>query len=213
MPQELQVKLLRVLQEKQFYRVGGNRAIPMDTRIIAATNRDMASMVSRGRFRADLYYRLNVVSINIPALRERIEDIPELAQGYLKAFALKYKKPVPELDPEVMVRFMQHSWPGNIRELRNTVERLMILAEGNVITTDLLPESFFEDGKTAPAPRPSDGSAMIREASEKERVRRAMQKTFGNKSAAAKLLGISRVTLYNRLKKYFPDGKEWGMGS
>ncbi|RYL93507.1 PAS domain S-box protein [Sporolactobacillus sp. THM7-4] len=206
MPLELQVKLLRVLQDKQFYRVGGNEPIPIDTRIIAATNRSLEAMIAAGRFRADLYYRLNVVAIKIPPLRERIEDIPELTQICMKSFAVKYRKPVPRLDPEVMVRFMQNPWPGNIRELRNTVERLIILAEGDVITKDLLPDGLFEGSESRQTKREADiRPASIQEATEKEKIRRALQITFGNKSAAARMLGISRVTFYNRMRKYFPD--------
>lgn len=202
MPLELQVKLLRVLQEKQFFRVGGNKPIPVELRVIAATNRDLEKMIADGLFRPDLYYRLNVVSITIPPLRDRIEDIPELVQVYLKDFSLKYKKPVPVLDPEVMVLFLKYSWQGNIRQLRNTVERMMILADDDVITKDLLPDDFAK-GVGAGSELPAMGNtAAFTGESEKEKLGRALKKTYGNKSAAAKLLGISRVTLYHRLKKY-----------
>ncbi|WP_353948430.1 sigma 54-interacting transcriptional regulator [Sporolactobacillus sp. Y61] len=209
MPMELQVKLLRVLQDNKFYRVGGNRPIPMNTRIIAATNRDLEQMIAQGQFRADLYYRLNVVSIRIPSLRERIEDIPELVQIYMKRFALKYKKRVPVLDPEVMVRFIQYPWPGNIRELSNTLERLIILSEKNRITKHLLPEAFYKDEKVNQKNEPAlvqARSQKITEVSDKVKIRDALQRTYGNKAAAARLLGISRATLYNYLKKYFPNG-------
>ncbi|OLS40085.1 sigma-54-dependent Fis family transcriptional regulator [Bacillus sp. MRMR6] len=198
LPLELQVKMLRVLQEKQYYRVGGTSPIPVDVRIIAATNRDLEKMVEEGRFREDLYYRLNVVSISIPPLRDRIEDLPELVQLFLQEFSLKYKKPVPAIDPEVMVAFMHFPWNGNIRQLKNTIERMMILADDNQITSLLLPAGLF---KNIQAPQMTIFQETIG-GNERSKVVQAMQKTYGNKSAAAKLLGMSRVTLYNKLKKY-----------
>lgn len=200
MPLELQVKLLRVLQEKQFYRVGGTEPIPLDVRIIAATNRDPEEMIEAGRFRPDLYYRLNVVSIRIPSLRERMEDIPELVQLYLNEFSLKYSKPVPELDPEVMYRFINHDWAGNVRQLRNMIERIMILTDGETIQTHHLPSNFTKtDGSRITSP-PSLQPPVSD--SEELRIRDALTTTYGNKSAAAKLLGISRATLYNKMRKY-----------
>lgn len=202
MPLDLQVKLLRVLQEKQFYRIGGTKPIPVDVRIIAATNRDLEKMVSEGTFRQDLYYRLNVVSIHIPPLRERIEDIPELIQLYLKEFSIKYKKPTPTIDPEVMYRFMENPWEGNIRQLRNTIERIMILVDEETITPHHLPAPFNQK-PTMVIPRlEREDPVPLSHLSEKEKIQYALQKTYGNKSAAAKLLGISRMSLYNKLKKY-----------
>jgi transcriptional regulator with PAS, ATPase and Fis domain len=199
MPMELQVKLLRVLQEKKYYRVGGNQAIPMNVRIIAATNQNLKKLIAEKRFRADLYYRLNVVSIRIPSLRERIEDIPQLVQIYLHTFAVKYQKPIPKIDPDVMVRLLQYDWPGNIRELRNTIERLMILLDGERVTDALLPDLLTgsDDSSSHAKLPPNHLSQKI----DREMIQTALTKTFGNKSAAAKLLGISRATLYNRLKK------------
>lgn len=200
MPLDLQVKLLRVLQEKRYYRVGGTEPIPLDVRIIAATNRDLEEMIEAGRFRSDLYYRLHVVSIRIPPLRERMEDIPELIQLCLNEFSLKYSKPIPELDPEVMYRFIHHDWPGNVRQLRNIIERIMILTDGETIRPHHLPNQFMKrkkDGTTSP---PSLHSPVAD--SEEMRIRNALKTTYGNKSAAAKLLGISRATLYNKIRKY-----------
>ncbi|WP_243292447.1 sigma 54-interacting transcriptional regulator [Bacillus sp. FJAT-47783] len=202
MPLDLQVKLLRVLQEKQFYRIGGTKPIPVDVRIIAATNRDLEKMVSEGTFRQDLYYRLNVVSIHIPPLRERMEDIPELVQLYLNEFSIKYKKPIPTIDPEVMYRFMEDPWKGNIRQLRNTIERIMILADEETITPSHLPQSFQQQANKEVQPPKKEEQFMVSHPSEKEKIQYVLQKTYGNKSAAAKLLGVSRVTLYNKMKKY-----------
>lgn len=202
MPLELQVKLLRVLQEKQFYRVGGTKPIPVDVRIIAATNRDLEKMVSDGAFRQDLYYRLNVVSIPIPPLRERMEDIPELIQLYLKEFSIKYKKPIPNIDPEVMYLFMENSWDGNIRQLRNTIERIMILADEDTITPKHLPTQFHKPSPITTNHLIHEETLSLSKSSEKDEIQYALQKTYGNKSAAAKLLGISRMTLYNKIKKY-----------
>lgn len=197
LPLELQVKLLRVLQEKQYYRVGGIQPIPVDVRIVSATNRDLEKLIKDGQFREDLYYRLNVVSIPIPPLRERIEDLPELVQLFLQESALKYKKPIPDIDPEVMVTFMHSSWSGNIRQLKNTIERLLILADDNRITSAQLPNDLVRREYQTPLQERDNVPA-----DERSKLIQALKKTYGNKMAAAKLLGISRVTLYNKLKKY-----------
>jgi sigma-54 dependent transcriptional regulator, acetoin dehydrogenase operon transcriptional activator AcoR len=198
LPLELQVKLLRVLQEKQYYRVGGTEPISINLRIIAATNRDLEKMVEEGLFREDLYYRLNVVVVPLPPLRERIEDLPELVQLFLKEFSLKYDKPVPVVAPEVMVNFMHYPWNGNIRQLKNTVERMMILADDNMITVAELPTTLFKS-KMQPT------ANVLREEpyeDERSKIVQVLQQTYGNKSAAAKMLGWSRVTLYNKMRKY-----------
>lgn len=198
LPLELQVKLLRVLQEKQYYRVGGNEPIPIDVRIIAATNRDLEKMVEEGLFREDLYYRLNVVVVPLPPLRDRIEDLPELVQLFLKEFSLKYDKPIPVVAPEVMVNFMHYPWNGNIRQLKNTVERMLILADDNMITVAELPTALFKN-KIQPTVN------VLREETyedERSKIVKVLQQTYGNKSAAAKMLGWSRVTLYNKMRKY-----------
>src|SRR5579875_1941263 len=197
MPLELQVKLLRVLQEKQYYRVGGTEPIPIDVRILSATNRDLEKMVEEGLFREDLYYRLNVVTIPIPPLRDRKEDIPELVQLFLKEFSIKYQKPVPAIAPEVMVAFMHYPWNGNIRQLRNIIERAMIFTDDNEIKLEQLPKELFAKNHS---------NLLIEtelpEEDEKTRIMNALKQTYGNKSAAAKILNISRVTLYNKMRKY-----------
>ncbi|KMK74412.1 sigma-54 interaction domain-containing protein [Alkalihalobacillus pseudalcaliphilus] len=208
MPLELQVKLLRVIQEKQYYRVGGTESIPFDVRIISATNRNIEQMVQDGLFREDLYYRLNVISIQIPSLRERLEDVPALVQLFLKEFSFKYSIPAPQIDSEVMYAFMQHNWQGNIRQLRNTVERLVILgSDTDKIEAKHLPAHFLEKN-FVPTNQPGQPPATV-EAEErhhtqltKEQLLKALEKTYGNRSAAAKLLGISRATLYNKMKKF-----------
>lgn len=221
LPLDLQVKLLRVLQERKFYRVGGNTSIPLDVRIISATNRSLGTMISDGTFRQDLYYRLNVVSIEIPPLRDRIEDIPELIQLFVREFSNKYRRPIPVLDPEVMYIFLHHPWHGNIRQLRNTIEHMIILADEEVIHPNHLPPGFLYQeqhekrpvnrlyGLEREAQKRPDGSggtpdliASLAGQDERNTIQQTLRTTFGNKSAAAKILGISRVTLYNKIKKY-----------
>jgi transcriptional regulator with PAS, ATPase and Fis domain len=204
LPLELQVKLLRVLQEKKFYRVGGNKPIPFDVRIISATNRNLEDMIRDGKFRQDLYYRLNVVSIYIPSLQERIEDIPELTQLFLSEFAHKYRCPIPTIDHEVMYIFLHYSWAGNIRQLRNTIEHMVILADEIIIRPHHLPPGFVEDNNDQyldiPQPFKAKSATIVED--DRNLIRESLEKTYGNKTAAARLLGISRVTLYNKIRKY-----------
>ena len=142
----LQVKLLRVLQEHSFERIGGVKSIKVDIRVIAATNQDLETMVRQGKFREDLYYRLNVIPIRIPPLRERVTDIPLLVNHFLQEFGKKKKKPVKRLAPKAMELLVRYSWPGNVRELENLVERLVILSEGDVVEVEDLPQRFRETG-------------------------------------------------------------------
>ncbi|WP_078428314.1 sigma-54 interaction domain-containing protein [Alkalihalobacterium alkalinitrilicum] len=200
MPLEVQVKLLRVLQEKQYYRVGGTNPLPTDVRIIAATHRDLERMIEEGSFREDLFYRLNVISIFVPPLKERKEDIPELIQLFLQEFSIKYKTPIPEIDPEVMYMFLQHPWQGNVRQLRNIIERLIISADENVrIEPKHLPQNFVK--QLLPTIELNETSIPPTLENDNEIVH-ALKLTYGNKTAAAKLLGISRATLYNRMKNF-----------
>lgn len=208
LPLEMQVKLLRALQERQFYRIGGTEPIQVDVRILAATNRDLELMVADGKFREDLYYRLNVVNLEIPALREHVEDIPELIQLFSREIAQQYNKPVPRFGPEVIVTLMNYVWPGNIRQLRNLIERLIILVDGEWVLRDHLPSNIraprldTQEPKPAlPSPPQSIVSAHLEE-SELEQIRTALETTYGNKAAAAKLLGISRGTLYNKMRRF-----------
>lgn len=218
LPLELQVKLLRALQERQFYRVGGTEPITVNTRIVAATNRQLEQMVADGRFREDLYYRLNVFSLEIPPLRERREDLPELVQIFIHEYSVAHDHSVPRIAPEVMHALFEYNWPGNIRQLRNVIERLSILQENGVILPEHLPSVIrsqtehahtplggaYAQTATTPVPLSSRpiSSPIISPATEKERILAALERTYGNKKAAAELLGISRGTLYNKMKKF-----------
>lgn len=206
LPLDMQVKLLRVLQERQFYRVGGTEPIQVDVRIVAATNRNLEERITEGEFRSDLFYRLNVVNVEVPSLRERVEDIPELVQLFTREFALQHGKPIPNFEPEVIVSLMNYSWPGNIRQLRNIIERLVILTDDEVIRRDHLPSTIQvprANLETASLVQPlfvRDDSKP--EESEIQQIQKALQTTYGNKAAAAKLLGVSRGTLYNKMRKH-----------
>ncbi|MFF0829475.1 sigma-54 interaction domain-containing protein [Brevibacillus sp. NPDC003359] len=221
LPLELQVKLLRALQERQFYRVGGTEPITVNTRIVAATNRQLEQMVADGRFREDLYYRLNVFSLEIPPLRERREDLPELVQIFIHEYSVAHDHSVPRISPEVMQALFEYHWPGNIRQLRNVIERLSILQENGVILPEHLPSvirSHAEPihvsvltpiGGTYAQPTPTPTSIIrpsiappSQPVNEKERILAALERTYGNKKAAAELLGVSRGTLYNKMKKF-----------
>jgi len=199
LPFDLQVKLLRVLQEKSYYRLGGNKPIAINVRVITATNRNLERMVENGQFREDLFYRLNVISLYIPPLRERQGDIPELLSLFLQEFSSKYGTPVPRISKEVVSTLVQEEWRGNIRQLRNVAERLIILTgEEEVIELRHLPGMFNK-----PVKKPEEEQINTPpNFSEEETIRAALQKTYNNKSAAAKLLGISRATLYNKMLKY-----------
>lgn len=214
LPLELQVKLLRALQERQFYRVGGTEPITVNTRIVAATNRQLEQMIADGRFREDLYYRLNVFSLEIPPLRERPEDLPELVQIFIQEYSVVHEQTVPRIAPEVMQALSDYSWPGNIRQLRNVIERLSILQENGVIQPEHLPSTirsqhsveavpaYAPPVQPRPMPQPLYAPAPGLAGTEKERITAALERTYGNKKAAAELLGISRGTLYNKMKKY-----------
>jgi PAS domain S-box-containing protein len=206
LPLDMQVKLLRVLQERQFYRVGGTDPIRVDVRIIAATNRNLEERIGEGAFREDLFYRLNVVQIEIPPLRERAEDIPELVQLFTREFALQHGKPIPRFEPEVIVTLMNYSWPGNIRQLRNVIERLVILTDDDLISREHLPSSIQVpriETESAPVLAPViSKEEPVRTDTELQRIQQVLRTTYGNKAAAARLLGVSRGTLYNKMRKY-----------
>jgi DNA-binding NtrC family response regulator len=199
---ELQVKLLRFLQEREIERVGGTRPIPVDTRIIAATNRDLEQAMRAGHFRADLYYRLNVVAITLPPLRERRDDIPALAHFYVQRFAAETKKPVTSLAPEVQERFLAYPWPGNVRELANVIERAVVLGTGPQITLQDLPPALLDaPPRAAPIPSPlSYHAATV--AFQRELLRQALAQAQGNHTAAAQSLGLQR-TYFHRLLHSF----------
>jgi len=205
----VQAKLLRVLQERTFERVGGEKTIKVDVRIIAATNRDLLKEAQEGRFREDLYYRLSVFPISIPPLRERGEDIPNLADYFLKK--LSNYGPKKSLSQEVLTRLMAYDWPGNVRELENVVERMVIISQGAVIGLDGLSilnnPSKVEKG-ALPFVLPPEGVSL--EELEKSFLQQAMEQTGGNQSQAAKKLGLSRHAFLYRLEKYGID-PHWGI--
>ena len=194
-PLHLQAKLLRAIQNRSIVRVGGNESKPINIRLICATNMDLEQLVREGRFREDLYYRINTVHIALPALRERKEDIVPLAQMFLERFAEKYHRPLTGIAPDAAAMLTEGRWSGNIRELQNCIEKAVILSEGSELTAkDIQLESAAKPvGTTIKA---------VSEAEEERLVREAMDRTDGNISAAAKMLGVSRPTLYAKLKKY-----------
>ena len=203
----MQAKLLRVIQEREFQRVGGESVISVDVRIIAATHRDLAAEVKAGRFREDLYYRLNVVSLTIPPLRKRDGDIPLLVQHFADKYAAKNRKHVKGITPEAMDRLIRHPWPGNVRELENTLERAVILMCGEFVSERELPMTLAAG--SGPAPRPETASSMAGRPLaelEKEAILATLRETGGNKSETARRLGINRKTLHLKLKNYGLDG-------
>ena len=196
MPLDVQAKLLRVLQEREVIRIGGSRAIPIDVRVIAASNRDMKDAITHRQFREDLFYRLNVLGIAIPALRERIEDIPALAHHFLKRYATALGKPLFQISEPALRQMKDYPWPGNIRELENTIERLVNLADEHEISNfDLAP---------VPVPSTRRERAPVKTLHEHERdIIAATLSRFGdNVTRAAAALDISRVTLYGRIREY-----------
>jgi DNA-binding NtrC family response regulator len=192
----IQVHLLRALEEKKITRIGSNEEVPVDVRIITATNRDLRAMVMEGEFREDLYYRLKVVAINLPPLKERREDILPLADHFLKKYAQENKKDIRNLSPEVIEFMLNYSWPGNVRELENLIEHGVILSKTNAITMAELPTDIVH-------PVPAEEQTI--EAVTRSHVFNVLQETKGNITKAADILGIRRMTLYNKLKKYNCD--------
>jgi DNA-binding NtrC family response regulator len=201
----LQAKLLRVLEERRFRRVGGTRDISVDIRIVAATNKDLRAAVQDGSFRKDLYYRLQVVTITIPPLRERREDIPLLARHFLEHFSREFRKRPPRLTAEVERLLVGYDWPGNVRELRNVIERAMILADGGDLSPgDLAPEiATHAPDLSRETPRYAlPAAGIVFEDVERDFVRQALELTHGNQTRAARLLGLTRDELRYRVKKF-----------
>lgn len=190
----LQAKLLAVLQNREITRIGSNQTIPVDIRLICATNKDLPALVTKGLFREDLLYRINTIQIEVPPLRERGEDILALADFFLKKYAWKYDKPSLKFNHQAQEKLMKYSWPGNIRELEHSVEKAVILSENNILKAD---DFFLKPIGTAK----SDGDTLNLDEMEKRFILRALEKNPGNVSAAADQLGITRQTLYNKLKK------------
>ncbi|HOX45756.1 MAG TPA: sigma-54 dependent transcriptional regulator [Myxococcota bacterium] len=214
LPLGLQVKLLRVLQEDEIRRVGENRPRKVDVRILAATIRDLGAEVAAGRFREDLFYRLNVLMVKIPALRERPEDIPVLVEHFLQRCNAKLHTAVRGVEPAAMKLLVDYAWPGNVRELENLIERAVILCEGEVITPELLTDRVRAALPSAAAVLPP-GQISIKKtvrAIEEELIRRALAETHGNRTRAARLLEISHRTLLYKLKDYHIEADAFAQG-
>ena len=197
----MQVKLLRVLQEREIVRVGGEEVIKIDVRVIAATNKELLREIQAGRFREDLYYRLNVVTLHVPPLRERREDIPLIAQHFLTLFAEKNHKNIKGFTPRAMDRLLKYNWPGNVRELMNAVERGVVLSRSEYLDEEEF-SLVLQDQPRSAEPPVLHITAPSLDAVEKETILRALETSGGNKSEAARRLGITRRTLHLKLKKY-----------
>ncbi len=194
-PLTTQVKLLRVLQEKEIERVGDHKSISVDVRFITATNRDLSQLMARGEFREDFFYRINVVPINLPPLRERAEDIPILAQGFMDRLSARTGKPIEGFSAKSLRIFLNYTWPGNVRELKNAIEYAFVLCGQGVIEPEHLPERIRGNGAPVKTASVKSGD------SEREELIRALKQADGNQSRVARLLGVSRMTVYNRIKK------------
>jgi two-component system response regulator PilR (NtrC family) len=204
-PIETQSKLLRVMQEKEFMRLGGIETIRVDVRIIAATNADLEAAVHQGQFREDLFYRLHVITIGLPPLRKRTEDIPLLAQHFLAHYARENEKPIREIAPQAMQLLLDYPWPGNVRELENVVERAVVLSTGEMLGVDLLPPSVRQpESVLLPPPSlPSNGFSFKDAVSEYERqlIIKALQSSGGVQKRAAELLQVKPTTLHEMMKR------------
>ncbi|MEW5726096.1 MAG: sigma 54-interacting transcriptional regulator, partial [Thermodesulfobacteriota bacterium] len=209
-----QAKILRILQERKFERVGGHKTISVDVRVIAATNQDLTQAIKAGQFREDLYYRLNVIPIHLPPLRERREDIPLLAEELLAEIAAESGRPPKKFSPAALAALATHDWPGNVRELRNLIERLVILTPGEILDLDDLPEPLLSAGRRSPLPGRAEPSRAAgtwevpdqgnlkeaRESFERSYILAKLAESQGNISATAERLGLERSHLYKKLK-------------
>lgn len=200
-----QVKLLRVLQEQQFERVGGTEPITVDIRIITATNKNLMDEVEANRFREDLYYRLNVVPVQLPSLRDRREDIPPLAEYFLKFYAEKNHREIRQILPDALDAMMRYDWPGNVRELENTVERGVIIARSEYLTSEELPPNMRKISESTTGYDSSVTVGSTIKEMEKEFIVRTLVSVAGNRTRAAKILGITRKTLQNKMREYKLD--------
>jgi transcriptional regulator with PAS, ATPase and Fis domain len=198
MPVGPQAKLLRVLQQKEIHPLGAPAPVRVDVRIVAATHRDLELLVREGRFRQDLYYRLNVIAVRIPPLRERPEDLAPLVAHFLNKHGQRLGRSRCTVAPEVMERLGRHSWPGNVRELENVIERALVLGRGDVIRIGDLPEPLLGPVVNKDA----SGEVRLLAEVEKEQIVKALHSARGNKTAAARLLGLDRKTLYRKLEAY-----------
>ena len=206
-----QAKILRILQEKKFERVGGNKLIDMDVRVLAATNKDLEQEMEAGRFRQDLYYRLHVIPLRVPPLRDRKEDIPFLAQRFLEDFAVKEGQRPKIVTSGAMEKLMAHDWPGNVRELKNIIERLIILTPSNEIKADDIPELNMKTESSAAAPELSTAGDSLRDARldfERQFIIKKLEEFDGNISKTAEAIGLERSNLHKKLKAMKVPTKE-----
>jgi two-component system response regulator HydG len=198
LPPAMQAKLLRTLQERQVRRVGSTRSIEVDVRLIAATNHDLNALVGKGRFREDLYFRINVISIDVPPLVEHPEDIPLLVQHFLERYAAEHGRPAPAMSPEAFKAIMSYEWPGNVRELENAIERAVALSTGDAIQPGDLPGSVT--GKQNGLVKAGPDESMTLRRLEDRYILEVLERTGGNRVRAAQILGVDRKTLYRKLK-------------
>ncbi len=205
-PLDMQAKLLRVIQDKTFTRIGGTKVMTVDVRIVAATNKNLYEETRNNNFREDLYYRLNVLRIRVPSLRERPGDLPLLVGHFVKKISCHLGRPCPDVDPEVLEILRKHSWSGNVRELENVIERAIILTSSGLVAPSSLPRYLFaavpKNGRTGCPDIEPEGEIPKLEQLEREEIRKALYKCEGNVSHCSKLLGISRNTLYRKMKRY-----------
>ncbi len=201
MPPQMQVQLLRVLQEKTVIRVGGTKEIPVDVRLLAATNRPLKQEITKGSFREDLYYRLNVFTLRLPPLRERRDDLPLFCRYFVDKYSRQFDKEVTHISPAAMHRINAYPFPGNVRELENIIERAVVLSDGPVIMPEHLPKRLQEPDLHAARNSPSGQFATLAEL-EREHISKVLEYTQGNKSQAARMLGIDRVSLWRKIKRF-----------
>ena len=206
MPLGMQPKILRVLQEREIERVGGIKPVAIDIRIVAATNKDLGEVAKAGRFREDLFFRLNVVNIHLPPLREHREDIPALSRFFLKQYAEKFNRRLSQLGDQAQAWLLRQRWPGNVRELENVIQRAVVLTEGDVLDLDDLQEAVHAYGDAVPEEvgtgRLRERLATVNSNVEKKLIVQALAEEADRRGAAALRLGISRKNLYNKMKKY-----------
>ena len=204
-PIDTQSKLLRVIQEREFMRLGGVETLQADVRIIAATNADLEALVAEGAFREDLYYRLNVITIELPPLRERSEDIPLLARHFLRRYSAENEKSIEQISPDAMKRLIEYSWPGNVRELENIVERAVVLSRDEQLGVEMLPAALMQGGAAVmpPTELPANGFSLKDAVSAYERqlIVRALQNSGGVQKKAAELLKVKPTTLHEMMKR------------
>jgi two-component system, NtrC family, response regulator AtoC len=198
----MQVKILRVLEERAFERVGGSRTIGVDVRLVAATNKDLKKLVSEGKFRDDLFYRLSVVTVELPALRERREDVPLLISAFIRQCSAENGKPVREITQDAVNMLMAYDWPGNVRELRNTVEQMVVLSRGERLTLRDVPAPIRAGADLSKVAVARPGATMTVEEAERQLIVQALKEMNGNRTRAANRIGMSRRTMHRKLKKY-----------